>query len=558
MRLHIFSLNVLMVCALATSFAEYSVGAVARIMPVGDSLTAGNTNAPTWSIPFTFGYRGPLYTDLTAASYDFQFVGNSGEPWNLPYGADFGLPTTIQGPDLRTVGQDNHRGYAGATTSQILNGGSAGGSSNTFPNIAAMTGADDSDVVLLMIGTNGPADGMAAIDPLVYEIVTTKPEAHLIVAQIPPRASSGTGPSDPTVQYNTYIRDTVVPKYQALGANVSTVDQFANFLTPGGTIDTSLFCPDGAHMQPAANELLGQTWSDAIVAGPPTVPDLGVISLGRLAVPAGNAATFTAPESLISGEPAFTGGAAPLYTGSGWADWEQMSDGYIGPADATDCMLLDNITDSPWAIWTLDMEANPFGYDLQSIQSFAGFNQDRPWQGMEIKYALMGETITEGEELAHTLGSFHYQPGGLGMEYNATKMTIMDTGSETMLSGVSAIQIKFIDNGFTQGDQTNLTSYREVSVIGVARLGGDANKDGSVDVSDLGILAAHYGATSGVGWSEADFNGDGVVDVSDLGVLAANYGTVPSAQSVPEPSAFAGLLVLFLAGITARCRCRHI
>jgi hypothetical protein len=53
---------------------------------------------------------------------------------------------------------------------------------------------------------------------------------------------------------------------------------------------------------------------------------------------------------------------------------------------------------------------------------------------------------------------------------------------------------------------------------------GDANGDGSVDVSDLGILAANYGKTSGAAWDLGDFNGDGAVDVSDLGILAANYG----------------------------------
>jgi hypothetical protein len=54
---------------------------------------------------------------------------------------------------------------------------------------------------------------------------------------------------------------------------------------------------------------------------------------------------------------------------------------------------------------------------------------------------------------------------------------------------------------------------------------GDANKDGVVDVGDLGILAANYGTTTGATWSMGDFNGDGVVDVGDLGILAANYGT---------------------------------
>jgi hypothetical protein len=58
---------------------------------------------------------------------------------------------------------------------------------------------------------------------------------------------------------------------------------------------------------------------------------------------------------------------------------------------------------------------------------------------------------------------------------------------------------------------------------------GDANGDGSVDVGDLGILAANYGGT-GKTWSQGDFNGDGAVDVGDLGILAAHYGQGPNAS----------------------------
>jgi hypothetical protein len=53
-------------------------------------------------------------------------------------------------------------------------------------------------------------------------------------------------------------------------------------------------------------------------------------------------------------------------------------------------------------------------------------------------------------------------------------------------------------------------------------LAGDANRDRSVDVSDLGILATNWQRT-GKNFGEADFNYDGVVDVSDLGILATNW-----------------------------------
>ncbi len=57
----------------------------------------------------------------------------------------------------------------------------------------------------------------------------------------------------------------------------------------------------------------------------------------------------------------------------------------------------------------------------------------------------------------------------------------------------------------------------------VTRNGGDANRDGKVNVSDLGILSTNYGQTA-KSWVTADFNGDGAVNVSDLGILATNYG----------------------------------
>jgi hypothetical protein len=65
----------------------------------------------------------------------------------------------------------------------------------------------------------------------------------------------------------------------------------------------------------------------------------------------------------------------------------------------------------------------------------------------------------------------------------------------------------------------NLLVYHGLEV-----LPGDANCDGHVNVGDLGILAANYGAMSNAVWMQGDFNGDGAVNVGDLGILAAHYG----------------------------------
>jgi hypothetical protein len=56
--------------------------------------------------------------------------------------------------------------------------------------------------------------------------------------------------------------------------------------------------------------------------------------------------------------------------------------------------------------------------------------------------------------------------------------------------------------------------------------GVDINRDGIVDVGDLGILSANYGQNCSFTdyCNSADINRDLIVDVGDLGILSANYG----------------------------------
>ena len=54
-------------------------------------------------------------------------------------------------------------------------------------------------------------------------------------------------------------------------------------------------------------------------------------------------------------------------------------------------------------------------------------------------------------------------------------------------------------------------------------MGGDANLDGKVDISDMAILGTYYGTMSGMTWGNGDFSGDGAVDVSDNAILGTNY-----------------------------------
>ena len=60
--------------------------------------------------------------------------------------------------------------------------------------------------------------------------------------------------------------------------------------------------------------------------------------------------------------------------------------------------------------------------------------------------------------------------------------------------------------------------------FGFVRLTADTNRDGRVDVRDLGAFAQNYGRSTAAGPSGGDFNYDGRVDVLDLGALAQQYG----------------------------------
>jgi len=98
-----------------------------------------------------------------------------------------------------------------------------------------------------------------------------------------------------------------------------------------------------------------------------------------------------------------------------------------------------------------------------------------------------------------------------------------------------------------------------VTLVWTARHPGDANRDGHVNVDDLGILASNYGGTS-KNWAQADFTWDLAVNVDDLGILASNYdwfdATPPPppaeplsavASGVPEPTVLLTACLLLAA-----------
>jgi hypothetical protein len=259
----------------------------------------------------------------------------------------------------------------------------------------------------------------------------------------------------------------------------------------------------------------------------------------------------------------FSGGTAPASWGAQLPD--DINNGVMTPANDVAATILawDGVTANfGWAVYVLDTTTNSLGYDVSEILSYAGFTGARINQAIEIKYALVGDTITEGSELQRTLGSFSYSPSKNANGYDYSILSITNDDGPTVLSGISAIEVKYIDNLFngvvpaSVSAPGNFTAYKQFAVIGTATMMlGDANGDHVVDDDDASILGAHWMA-SGVGWGDGDFNGDHKVDDRDAAILAAHWSAGAVEESVPEPSTLAGLLGLCLAGLMASARRR--
>jgi hypothetical protein len=277
----------------ALPFFDPLVALPHRICPMGDSITAGFTDNPNWTVPFNFGYRSGLYTRLTNNQVNFQFVGTSPEPWDGVNGTVTNIPIL----DLRSVGQDHHEGYGGQETSFVLT------------NISNWLAADQPDTILLMIGINDIPNGSTAepsgaelnLSNIVATVVNNSPNTHLIVAQITPYSSYTAA----ITRYNNYIGNVLVPYFASQGKLVTMVNQYTNLCLPGTTnVDASLYANGINHPTAIAYDRMAQTWFAAIQSlyftlSPPSVAlDAQPVTASALV---GEPITFTA--TFTSDEP---------------------------------------------------------------------------------------------------------------------------------------------------------------------------------------------------------------------------------------------------------------
>jgi len=200
-----------------------SVARTWRVMPIGDSITAGSVLRDS--------YRRPLWHLLNDAGLDTDFVGSRN--------------TEVPNPDFDT----DHQGFSGWTADQFLeNGRMERWAQDYLP-----------DVVLIHLGTNDIFQGQSVsstideIGQIIDSVRGTNPRVIVLVAQIIPTSD----PSRPSLQpFNEAIPDLVSSKDSA-DSPVRLVDQYTGF---DATVDTN----DGIHPNVSGENKMAQKWFDAL------------------------------------------------------------------------------------------------------------------------------------------------------------------------------------------------------------------------------------------------------------------------------------------------------
>ncbi|NJN59166.1 MAG: hypothetical protein HC879_17545 [Leptolyngbyaceae cyanobacterium SL_5_9] len=201
-----------------------------KIMPVGDSITAGEHR----ELPRPGAYRIELSRKLTENGVRVDFVGS-----------------LSSGPD--NIDKD-HEGHPGWKIGQITDLVDAPGFLESY----------SPDVVLIMIGTNDTGERTVEqmetdLKILIDEFAERLPNAHLLVSSIAPLVQSTRVKKDRVTkgaEFNQILPDLVEAK-AAEGKRVS-------YVNVGGSLTSGDIISDGLHPSAEGYDKMGRQWYDAI------------------------------------------------------------------------------------------------------------------------------------------------------------------------------------------------------------------------------------------------------------------------------------------------------
>jgi hypothetical protein len=247
---------------ISSNFAAASVTTLAAsvrppilVLPLGDSITLG-ASVPAW-VPG--GYRDPLFTLLTNAGYQIQFVGS-----------DTNNPTA----GLTATGNKSHEGHGSYTTSNLLanlDAVAAGPSANNggfwLSGISGTRPPVYPDVILLMAGVNDlgvnqllPTQGLAGLDALLTKLTSLRPSAWIIVSTLTPYIGLVYPVRESHEEEFNAALSALVAAHQAAGHRVLLCDVRTRIDL---TNAAAMLCSDGVHPNQTGYDEIASMWFDA-------------------------------------------------------------------------------------------------------------------------------------------------------------------------------------------------------------------------------------------------------------------------------------------------------
>lgn len=231
-----------------------------RIWCLGDSITLGKGFPDGQGGLLAFpSYRYQLYKSLTAAGWNVNFIGTQ-----TGFGTANGWTQETCLAEYPDWQDQQHDGWSGYTSSQILNGDQWG----SFAGVDDLAASMNPDIVLLHIGANDAYKGLAlsetqqSIEGIMQAVRNANPNVEIYVAATIPCASDKDF-YDELELISSWIANNI-ENYSTEASPVHMVDVHTGYDNVNWYVPSYTVANDGVHPNNSGEEFMADRWFTAM------------------------------------------------------------------------------------------------------------------------------------------------------------------------------------------------------------------------------------------------------------------------------------------------------